>query len=118
MPEEGHVIPFKKDTGKCRSFPYIEMGSLAVLALLQYVAKVETVQGNYKGFTKQDVKKAMLACKAQAMVGSQSARHFADLVSNNFNTLKTIPVTCSGLTNHFWSQFIRGAQKNCKTETR
>ena len=26
---EGHVIPFKKDTGKCRGFPYIEMGSLA-----------------------------------------------------------------------------------------
>ena len=25
MPE-GHVIPFKKVTGKCRGFPYIEMG--------------------------------------------------------------------------------------------
>jgi len=38
---EGNVISFKKDTGKCDGLPYIEMGSLAALALLQSVAKVE-----------------------------------------------------------------------------
>ena len=72
---EGHVIPFKKDTGKCCGFPYIEMGSLEALALLmQSVDKVETVRENYEGFTKRDVKKALLARKAQAMVGSPSER--------------------------------------------
>ena len=49
---EGHVIPFKKDTGKCRGFPYIEMGSLDALALLQSVEKIETVRDNYEGFTR------------------------------------------------------------------
>ena len=75
------------------------MGSLEALALLQSVGKVETVRDNYKGFTKQDVKKAVLAHKAQAMVGSPSERHFAELVSKNCTALKTIPVTCSDLTN-------------------
>ena len=65
---EGDIIPFKKDTGKCRGFPYIEMGSLEALALMQSVGKVETVRENYEGFTKRDVKKAVLARKAQAMV--------------------------------------------------
>ena len=98
MPE-GHIIPFKKDTGKCRGFPYIEMGSLDALALLQSVGKVETVRDNYEGFPRQDVKRAMLARKAQAMVGSPSERHFAELVSKNCTALKSIPVTCSDLTN-------------------
>ena len=88
---EGHVISFKKDTGKCHSFPYIEMGSLTALALLQSVAKVETVRGNCEGFTEQDVKKAVLARKAQAKVGSPSERHFAELVSENCNALKLFP---------------------------
>jgi len=96
--QEGHVIYFKKDTGKFRGFPDIEMGSLAALALLQSVAKVETVRNNYEGFAKRDVKKAVLVCKAQAMVGNTSERHFAELVSKNCNALKTIPVTCSDLT--------------------
>ncbi len=60
----------------------------------QSVEKIETVRHNYKGFTKRDVKKAVLARKAQAMVGSPSERHFAELVSEN-----SIPVTCSDLTN-------------------
>ena len=37
---EGHVIPFKKNTGKCRGFPYIEIGSLDTLAILQSVKKL------------------------------------------------------------------------------
>ena len=75
------------------------MGSLDALALLQSVGKIETVRDNYKGFTRQDVKRAMLACKAQAMVGGPSERHFAELVSKNCTVLKSIPVTCSDLTN-------------------
>jgi len=111
---------FNKDIGKCRGFPYVEMGFLAALDYLESVAKFETVQGNYEGFAKCDVNKAVLACKAQAMVGSPSAPQFAELVSENCNALKIIPVTYSDLTNahHFWSRFVRGVWKNCKTETR
>ena len=38
--------------------------SLAALALLQSVVKIETVWGNYEGFAKRKVKKAVLARKA------------------------------------------------------
>ena len=74
------------------------MGSPAALALLQSVAKFETVWEIYEGFTKQDVKKAVLARKAQAMVGSPSERHFTELASKYCNALKTIAVTCFDLT--------------------
>ena len=75
------------------------MSSLSALALLQSVAKVEMVLGTYKCFAKRDVKKAVLACKAQAIVGSLSRRQFTELVSESFTALKTISVTCSNLTN-------------------
>jgi len=55
--------------------------------------------GNYDDFTKRNVKKAVLACNAQAMVGSPSEHYVAELVSENCNALKTIPVTCFDLTN-------------------
>jgi len=71
------------------------LGSLVVLALLQSVAKVEILQGNYKGFTKQDGKKTLLAHKAQVMVGSPSDHHFAELMSDNGNALKIISVPWS-----------------------
>ena len=49
---EGEEIVFKKETGKYKGFPFIEMDSQEALALLQSVLKVETVRGNYEGFTK------------------------------------------------------------------
>ena len=52
------------------------MDSLAALVLLQSVAIVETVHCNYEDFTKHEVKNAVLACKAQAMVESSSVRPF------------------------------------------
>jgi len=96
---DNYVIPFKKDICKCHGFPYIEMSVLATLALLQSVAKIETVQANYEGFARQEVTKAVLACKAHAIVGSPSNLQFAELVSKNCTALKTVPVTCSDLTN-------------------
>ena len=82
MPECA-VNLLEKITDKCHSFPYIEMGFLAALALLQSVAKAEMVCGLCEGFTKRKVNKAVLARKAQVMVGSPSERHFAELVSEN-----------------------------------
>ena len=59
-----HLAKCAHGTCKCHGFPYIEMSVLATLALLQSVAKIETVQANYEGFAKREVTKAVLACKA------------------------------------------------------
>ena len=41
---EGEEIMFKKDTGKCERFIFIDMDSQEVLALLQSVSKLDTVR--------------------------------------------------------------------------
>ena len=63
------------------------------------MGKIETVRDNYKGFTRRDLKRVMLARKKQAMVGSPSERYFTELVSKKCTALKSIPMTCSDLTN-------------------
>ena len=62
---EGEKIVFKKDTGNCKGSTFIEMGSQEALEILQYFSKLETVRGNYEGFTKKDAEKAILYRKAQ-----------------------------------------------------
>ncbi len=47
------------------------------------VTLVQTVRGNYKGFTKQEVIKAQEAREAQAMLGNSSKKDFQGLVSGN-----------------------------------
>jgi hypothetical protein len=47
------------------------------------VTLVQTVRGNYKGFTKQEVIKAGEAREAQAMLGNPSENDFQGLVSGN-----------------------------------
>ncbi len=44
---------------------------------------VQTVRGNYKGFTKQEVIKAREAREAQTMLGNPSKKDFQGLVSGN-----------------------------------
>ena len=74
---------FKRDTGKCKGFLFIEMYYQKYLALFQSVSKVETFRGNYKGFTKNDVVKAISARKAQSIIGSPSEKEFKELVGEN-----------------------------------
>ncbi len=45
------------------------------------VTLVQTVHGNYKGFTKREVIKAREAREAQAMLGNPSKKDFQGLVS-------------------------------------
>ena len=47
------------------------------------VALVQTVQGNYEGYTKREVLKAKEACMAQAMMGNPSKKDYKTVVSNN-----------------------------------
>ena len=67
--------------------------------LFQYVYKVETSRVNYEVFTKKDLVTSILDCKSQAMIGSPSEKYFKELVSEIFTALKSIPVTCTDITN-------------------
>ena len=114
---EGEEIVFKKDTGKCKGFTFIEMDTHEALALLKSVSKVNTVRVNYEGFTKTYVGKAISTRKAQTMIGIQSKKYFKVLVSENCTALKYIPVTCADITkaHTIFGPYLSGVQgKNAR----
>ena len=41
------------------------------------------MRGNYKGFTKKDIKAAKVARQLQGMIGSQSEKDYGGMVSSN-----------------------------------
>ena len=47
------------------------------------VALVQTVRGNYEGYTKKEVLKAKEERRAQAMMGNPSKKDYKTMVSNN-----------------------------------
>jgi hypothetical protein len=44
---------------------------------------VQTVRGNYEGYTKQEVLKAKEACRGQALIGNPSEKNYRNMVSRN-----------------------------------
>ena len=96
---DGTRIVFKRDTGRCKRFPYIEMGSQEALTLVQAVPKVETVRGNFEGFTKREIQGAILARKGQASIASPSQQEFHKMVSRNCTAMRSAPMTCANLIN-------------------
>ena len=101
------------------------MGSQEALAPLQSVSKLDTVRENYEGFTKKDVGKHIFDRRAPAMIGSPSEKYFKELVSENYNALKSIPLTCTDIDNAHtifgpglsgvWGETVR--QKPTRVET-
>ncbi len=101
------VVKFYKDE---QGLPYIELdgsGHKAAIMLLQRMqedaegpietALVQTVQGNYKGYTKKDVLKAKEARRAQAMIGDPSEKDCKGMVSGNL--IANCPVTTTDTSN-------------------
>jgi hypothetical protein len=102
------AVRFHKDE---QGLPYIDLEESnegATIMLLQQgeeaistekgnVALVQTVRGNYEGYTKQEVLKAKEARQAQAMLGNPSEKDFKGMVSNNL--IANCPVTSSDVTN-------------------
>lgn len=58
---------------------------------------VQTIQTKYEGYTKCEVEKAILACKAQAMMGNLSESQFKEMVRNK--TSKHCPLKLEDITN-------------------
>ena len=56
-------IQTKQDTGLCNRVPYIDMRKYK-----EVFALVKTMRKNFEGYTKQQMKQAILARKAQAIV--------------------------------------------------
>ena len=61
------------------------------------MAFVETVRGNYEGFTRRKVLQAKEARMAQAMLGNPSERDYKGMVSNNL--IANCPVSALDVTN-------------------
>jgi len=61
------------------------------------VSLVQTVRGNYEGYTKREVLKAKEAHRAQAMLGYLSEVDYKGMVSHNL--IPNCPVTSSDITN-------------------
>jgi hypothetical protein len=61
------------------------------------VTLVQTVHGNYKGFTKREVIKAREAREAQAMLGNPSKKDFQGLVSGNL--IPNCPIAHANISN-------------------
>ena len=70
----GETIVFKKDTGLYKGMPCFEKRE-------HQDALGQTVQKNFEGFTRRQVKKAILARKQQAMLGHPSDQKLKQMVS-------------------------------------
>jgi hypothetical protein len=58
---------------------------------------VQTVRGNYEGYTKKDILKAKEARRAQGMIGNPSEKDYKGMVSGNLIT--NSPITTSNVSN-------------------
>ena len=61
------------------------------------VSYIQTVRGNYEGYTKEEVTQAKEACRAQAMMGNPSEKDYKGMVSNNL--IANCPITSRDVSN-------------------
>ena len=76
----GKSLKFKRDTGMCYGFPYLDLRKTHDL---EGLACVQTMRENFEGFTKRELKRAILARQKQQQVGIPSEAEFARMVSGN-----------------------------------
>eukprot|EP00804_Cyclotella_cryptica_P008908 CCRYP_012018-RA/>CCRYP_012018-RA protein AED:0.42 eAED:0.38 QI:0/0/0/1/1/1/2/0/309 len=90
---DGTILHFKRDTGLCQRMPYLDMDDpqFKVDELnkeeQQSHVFIQTVCNNYEGFTRKEVDKAILACKAQGMMGSPLDDAFAAMDITNAHAI-------------------------------
>ena len=89
---QGDEIRFKRDTGLCNHMPYIDLRESCTGVIM-----LETVQKNFKGFTKKQVKKAILAREAHAMVAHPPDEKFKQMVRHE--SLRNCSVKVDDITN-------------------
>ena len=73
----GKCITFKRDTGLCNRMTYIDLRQKH-----ERIAMLETVRANFKGYTKKQVEKAILARRMQSMIAHPPDEKYKELVSS------------------------------------
>ena len=102
------VLSFWKSSG-CFEFSVVKWLALLVSWKLEFwrgayhdaehkgaLALVQTVRGNYEGYTKREVLKAKEVHRAQAMMGNPSKKDYKTMVSNNL--IPECPITSMDIT--------------------
>ena len=102
-------VRFHKDE---QGLPYIDLGesdSEAAMMLLEReiqereetmdseMSYIQTVRGNYEGYTKREVTQAKEAYRAQAMMGNPSEKVYKGMASNNL--IANCPITSKDVSN-------------------
>ena len=99
---DGRIITFEKSTGVCRGMHYIDMSQphkhIRKVTSEDSFAFVQTVRGNFEGFTAEQVKLAQCARDGAAMMAHPSADNMKHLVSST-NAVENLPFGLKDLAN-------------------
>jgi hypothetical protein len=105
---KGHVQFYKDEQG----LPYINLEQLskAAVMLLHWGQEateandatkgtllVQTVHGNFEGYTKSEILQAKEACRAQAMIRNPNEKDYKGMISSNMRN--NCPISASEITN-------------------
>ncbi len=103
-PKDKQVLPYILDeSAQEAAMMLMQMGARQHVASMQNCTKtehtmlVETVQGNYKGYTKNNILKAKKVRRVQEIMGNPSNKDYKGVVSNHL--ISNCPVTHASITN-------------------
>jgi hypothetical protein len=71
---------------------------------------IQTVRGNYEGYTKREVTQAKEACRAQAMMGNPSENDYKGMVSKNYSLIAKCPISSKDISRR--GARVGGSQSN------
>jgi hypothetical protein len=94
----GGRVDFKLNTGVCRRMAYIDLRAPEEHFFDDGLAMVQTVRGNYEGYTKAQVVKAREARRALAMMAHPTDERLKHVVSNT-NIVPNCTFNATDLTN-------------------
>eukprot|EP00804_Cyclotella_cryptica_P010749 CCRYP_005527-RA/>CCRYP_005527-RA protein AED:0.26 eAED:0.17 QI:0/0/0/1/1/1/3/0/840 len=102
----GRSIIFKRDTGLCEGMPYIDLAGDTTKFIMDTntlekqngIVMVQTVRQNFEGYTREEIKKAMEARDAQAMMAHPSHGTLKHLVSST-NAVRNLDISIPAIAN-------------------
>jgi hypothetical protein len=95
--EQGLPFINLEESSKGATILLLQQGEGALGEATNATTLVQTVRGNYEGYTKREILKAKEARRAQAMLGNPSESDYRGMVSNN--AIANCPVSSSDVTN-------------------
>jgi hypothetical protein len=101
-----YTLVFKQDNGLCKGMPYIDLSAdpealnIKTSAMKDNtgVALIQTVQGNFVGYTREAVQRAIAVRDVQAMMAHPSDKTLKHLVSST-SAVKNVDISVSEISN-------------------